>query len=80
MKFLTSLNPFTNEELNEERRKYIGDLVGIKTIIRKTFDQEYLPKDRVNDSELAILKVSLLHILNVTKKYYVYKNDFNYYT
>ena len=72
LKSLTILNPFANEDPNEERRKYIGDLVGIKNIIRKTFHQEYLPKDRVNDSELAILKVSLLHILNVTKKYYIY--------
>ena len=52
------LNPFENEEPNEERRKYIGDLVGIKNITEKMFDQDYLPKDRVNDEELAILKVS----------------------
>ena len=58
-KFSTFLNPLENEEPNEERRKYIGDLVCIKNIIEKFFDQNYLLEDGVNGSELAIFKIIL---------------------
>ena len=61
------MNPYKKEDYDEELTKYVAKLACLEKIRYKTFNQEYLPLEEVNDAQLAILKVSVLIFLKSYK-------------
>ena len=69
------MNPYKKEDHDEELIKYIAQLECLEKIRYKTFIQEYLPMEEVNDAQLAILKVSVLLLL---KSYKIFVIDWQF--